>query len=1232
MRQFTHLHVHTNYSILDGQADIKRLIARAKELNMSALAITDHGNMFGAKLFHNEATKAGIKPILGCEAYVAHKSRHIKRDKEDRSGFHVILLAKNIIGYHNLIKMASYAYTQGLYYRPRIDWELLEEYHEGIICSSACLGGHIPQAIMKGDLEEAEKLALRYKSIFGEDFYLEMQLHKSDNIALNERVYKNQVYVNPHILALGKKLDIKCIASNDVHFIKEEDSEAHDHLICLNTGKAKNDPNRMRYTCQEYLKSSDEMYELFGDNPEILDNTMEIANKVEQYSLSHDAFMPNFPLPEEFKIEIVELKQTYKDGLKNTVASLKKEQLREELTKELENIFTEIDNSVNEKEIESIIDSKRWGEKLDFESIYTIARQFLYLKYITYIGATQRYGEVLDEEHSERIAFELETIERMGFPGYFLITWDFIREARELDVSVGPGRGSAAGSVVAYCLKITNIDPIKYNLLFERFLNPERVSMPDVDIDFDEDGREKVMEYVINKYGRKRVAQIITFGTMATKMAIKDVARVQELPLQDSNRLTKLVPAKPGTTFAKAYKEVPELAAEKQSSNELIRNTLRIAEQLEGAVRQTGVHACGVIIGKDDLEKFIPISTSKDADLYVVQYDGKHVEDVGLLKMDFLGLKTLSIIKDTVGNIKLSKGIDLDIDRIPLDDVKTFELYSRGDTTGLFQFESPGMKKYLRELKPNRFEDLIAMNALYRPGPIEYIPNFIARKHGREKIEYDLEDMEEFLQDTYGITVYQEQVMLLSQKLAGFTKGQADTLRKAMGKKMIDVLNKMKGDFLKGAKERGHDEKKCEKIWKDWEAFASYAFNKSHSTCYAYISYQTAYLKAHYPAEFMAGLLSRNMSDIDKVSIFMEECKRMQTPVKGPDVNYSHSRFAVDKDGNIRFGMAAIKGVGTAAVSNIIKERDNKGAYEDVFNFVERVSLQSVNKKTVENLAFSGAFDSLCDFHRSRLAAKDLKDTPFIEQLVRYGNLFQSESQNAQASLFGDSMDDIDIVRPEIPKEEVWSQLETLTKEKELTGIFLSAHPLDTYKVVIQKFCIPITMLSNVDLMKGKPFKVAGMITNISIGTTKKGDQFGRVTVEDFAGSFEFAFFGKDFENFRNFCYNDYQILITGKFIQKWEGADFSPKVDSIVMLRDANETLIKEFTIQVPTQGLTKEVVDKLAFITQQYAGNVKLKINIYDVTTNVYISTTSRTRKVAVTADFIDFLETNNFSYKFN
>ena len=959
MGQFTHLHVHTQYSILDGAAAIKPLLKRAKELGMTALAITDHGNMYGVKEFHDAAEKEGIKPILGCEVYVAGGSRFDKSGKDDR-GDHLILLAKNLEGYHNLSKIVSYAFTEGFYYRPRVDKELLRLYHDGIICCSACLGGELPQAIMRGDMQEARRVVEEFVSIFGEDYYLELQLHQSGIPRIDEQVYENQKKVNAVLLQLAAEYGVKYICSNDVHFIMADDAPAHDRLICLNTGRDLDDPNRMRYTWQEYLKSEEEMAALFPDHPEALATTAEIAGKVEEYSLEHKPLMPNFPIPDDFDVPLDQLKETFRKKIKD------------------EAVLAEIDRCTDS--LDEVV-----GRHPELSDQLTIAKQFRYLEHLTYKGAERRYGTLSDAVR-KRIEYELSTIEWMGFPGYFLIVWDFIRAAREMGVSVGPGRGSAAGSVVAYSLTITNIDPMKYDLLFERFLNPDRISLPDVDVDFDEDGRADVLHYVVEKYGSKRVAQIVTFGTMAPKAAIKDVARVQKLPLSESNRISKLVPEKPGTTFAKAYKEVPELVKEKESDNPLIRDTMKYAEKLEGSVRQTGVHACGVIIGQDDLEKFAPMAIAKDAELNVVQYEGKLVESVGLIKMDFLGLKTLSIIKDALENIESTTGSRPDIDAIPLDDPLTYDLYSRGETTGLFQFESPGMKKHLRNLKPNRFEDLIAMNALYRPGPMEYIPNFIARKHGLEPVTYEIPDMEEYLKDTYGITVYQEQVMLLSQKLAGFTGGEADTLRKAMGKKKRDVLDKMKPKFIEGAKKNGHDPKICEKIWGDWEAFASYAFNKSHSTCYAYVSYQTAYLKAHYPAEFMAALLSRNLSDIKKISFFMDECKRMGLSVLGPDVNHSKIRFSVDEGGNVRFGLAAIKGVGESAVQNIIDTRKEGGPFKSVYDFVERVNLQTVNKKTLENLVLGGAFDAISDLPRSAYLARDEHDGTLLDALVTGGS------------------------------------------------------------------------------------------------------------------------------------------------------------------------------------------------------------------------------------------------------
>jgi len=977
---FCHLHVHTQYSILDGAANIPELLKKAIDDGMKAVAITDHGNMFGVKDFHNEAGKRGIKPILGCEAYIARRSRHIKEDKNLDAFDHVVLLAKNKTGYQNLTSMISLGWTEGFYYKPRIDRELLENYSEGVICLSACLGGEIPQAIMHRSVEEAEKTVLEYKRIFGEDFYLEMQRHQTNDPEMDKLVFDDQVYVNRTLLELGKKHQVRCVASNDVHFVNSDDAEAHDHLICLNTGRDLDDPRRMRYTRQEWFKTRAEMAEIFRDLPEVLQCTVEIANKIEPYELNSSPVMPFYPLPEGFE---------------------------------------------NEDD---------------------------YLKHLTYEGATRRYGQINDEVR-ERIDFELSTIERMGFPGYFLIVQDFISAARNMGVSVGPGRGSAAGSAVAYCLGITDIDPIKYDLLFERFLNPDRISMPDIDIDFDEDGREEVLKWVVEKYGHERVAHIITFGTMATKMAIRDVARIQKLPLPEADRLAKLVPERPGMSFKKAYEEVPDLKAERNSSNPLVATTLRIAERLEGSVRQTGLHACGVIIGRNDLKEHLPVCKSKDSELLVTQFDGHFVEDVGMLKMDFLGLKTLSIIKDALVNIKDSRGIEVDIDHVPMEDATTFELYSRGDTTGLFQFESPGMKKYLRDLKPNRFEDLIAMNALYRPGPMEYIPKFINRKHGTEQIEYDLPEMEEFLKDTYGITVYQEQVMLLSRKLAGFTRGEADSLRKAMGKKIKKMMDELRLKFEEGCQKNGIPKKKIDKIWSDWEAFAQYAFNKSHSTCYAYVSYQTAYLKANYPAEFMAAVLSRNITDIKKIGIFMDECRRMGIEILGPDVNESNVRFTVNDKGNIRFGLGAIKGVGENAVTSIIDERAKNGPFADIYDFVERNDLHQVNKKNLEGLAISGALDCFEGISRSQyIDTVEEEEATFLEQLIKYGNKIQYERDTPQQNLFGETSA-LTISKPEPPDVNVWEDITTCKHEKELLGFYLSSHPLDRYQLEIRSFC-----------------------------------------------------------------------------------------------------------------------------------------------------------------------------------
>ena len=1214
MPEFVHLHVHTQYSILDGAAAIKPLIKRAKALGMNAIAITDHGNMYGVKNFHDTATDAGVKPILGCEVYVV-KNR-FEKDKDEKAGDHLILLAKNLEGYHNLCKMVSYSFTEGFYYKPRIDKQLLEQYHEGLICCSACLGGEVPQAIMHNDMEEAERVVQWFKGVFGDDYYLELQLHPSGDPQKDADVYENQLRVNKALLELAAKFGVKYICSNDVHFILAEDAVAHDHLICLNTGRDLDDPNRMRYTFQEYLKSPEEMAALFPDHPEALATTLEIAAKCEDYKLTHAPLMPNFPPPEDFKIDLAELRESFVKKIEDA------------------ELLARISACASVEELERLVaHDKELSDRL------MVAKQYCYLVDLTYKGAHRRYGEVLDEKVEQRLKYELDTIEWMGFPGYFLIVWDYIRAAREMGVSVGPGRGSAAGSVVAYCLKITNIDPLKYDLLFERFLNPERISLPDVDVDFDEDGRADVLRYCVQKYGQKRVAQIVTFGTMAPKMAIKDVARVQKLALSESDRLSKLVPDKVTpdkkhgeTPFDFVYKESPELAAERESPNQLIRNTLKYAEKLEGSIRQTGVHACGVIIGQDDLENFAPMAIAKDAELNVVEFEGKEVESVGLIKMDFLGLRTLSIIKDAVENVKAVHGVDVAIDDIPLDDAPTYEVFARGDTTGLFQFESPGMKKHLRNLKPNRFEDLIAMNALYRPGPMEYIPNFIARKHGQEPVTYEIADMEEYLSDTYGITVYQEQVMLLSQKLAGFTGGEADTLRKAMGKKKRDVLDKMKPKFINGCKERGHDEKICDKIWGDWEAFASYAFNKSHSTCYAYVAYQTGYLKAHYPSEFMAALLSRNLADIKQLTLYMNECKRMGIRVLGPDINESMRTFSSNKSGDVRFGLGAVKGVGEAAVESIIAERKANGPFKDIYDFVERVNYSLVNRKCLENLAYAGAFDSISDFARCKYFGVDLRDSSgitFIEQLMRYGQRFQTEQNNAQQSLFGGG-EHVDIQRPVLPACADWSQLEKLTKEREMVGLYLSAHPLDDYKIIIDHMCkTQLSELENLDALKGQEIAVAGMVVGVQNLMTKTGKPWGKFKLEDYNGGHEFALFGKDYENFRKYLFPDYFLFVRGRVQAKpYNDKELEFKIISMVQLQEMRDT-IKEMIVQLPIEEVTEAFIHDLTERVRESKGDTLLRLNVYDRGAQVSLRLFSKSHKVSLSQSLVGYLDDNSIHY---
>ena len=1215
MPDFVHLHVHTQYSILDGAAAVKPLLKRAKALGMSALAITDHGNMYGVKNFHDTAAELGIKPILGCEVYVV-KNR-FEKDKDEKAGDHLILLAKNLEGYHNLCKMVSYSFTEGFYYKPRVDKQLLRDYHEGLICCSACLGGELPQAIMRNDMAEAERVVQWFKGVFGEDYYLEMQLHPSGDPQKDADVYENQLRVNEAILGLSAKFGVRYICSNDVHFILAEDAVAHDHLICLNTGRDLDDPNRMRYTFQEYLKSPEEMAALFPDHPEALAATLEIADKVEEYSLEHAPLMPNFPPPADFHMPLEDLRASFVKKIED------------------EELLARIGACTSVEALEALVE----GDK-ELTDRLMVAKQFCYLKDLTYRGAHRRYGDELGERVETRIRYELDTIEWMGFPGYFLIVWDYIRAAREMGVSVGPGRGSAAGSVVAYCLRITNIDPLKYDLLFERFLNPERISLPDVDVDFDEDGRADVLKYCVNKYGQKRVAQIVTFGTMAPKMAIKDVARVQRLALSESDRLSKLVPDKitpdkkhGETPFDFVYKESPELAAERESPNPLIRNTLKYAEKLEGSIRQTGVHACGVIIGQDDLEKFAPMAIAKDADLNVVEFEGKEVESVGLIKMDFLGLRTLSIIKDAVQNVRDVHGVDVAIDDIPLDDAPTYEVFARGDTTGLFQFESPGMKKHLRNLKPNRFEDLIAMNALYRPGPMEYIPNFIARKHGLEPVTYEIAEMEEYLSDTYGITVYQEQVMLLSQKLAGFTGGEADTLRKAMGKKKRDVLDKMKPKFIEGCKQRGHDEKICDKIWSDWEAFASYAFNKSHSTCYAYVAYQTGYLKAHYPSEFMAALLSRNLADIKQITLYMSECKRMGIRVLGPDINESRRNFSSNKAGDVRFGLAAVKGVGEAAVDSIIEERERNGRFKDIYDFMERVNYSVVNRKCLENIAYAGGFDSISGFHRGKFFGADARDgsgIAFIELLTRYGQRFQAEKSNAQQSLFGGG-GEVDIQRPTIPACADWSQLETLTKEREMIGLYLSAHPLDEYAVIIRHMCkTQLSELDNLEAFRGQEIAVAGMVVGVQNLMTKTGKPWGKFTLEDYNGTREFALFGKDYENFRKFLFTDYFLFVRAKVQPRpYNDRELELKILSMVQLQEMRDTMIKEIHVRLAIEEITHDLIRELTEKVRESEGSTLLHLNLYDREAQVGLNFYSKSYRVSLTSGLVSYLDDNDIKY---
>lgn len=1265
MEPFIHLHVHTQYSLLDGQASIDALINKAYADGMRAIAVTDHGNMFGIKEFFNKVNKKNgkvqgtikdlqkelktlsakeertdeenarlaeipgllekakgdlFKPIIGCECYCARNHRLQKTEKEDRSGWHLIVLAKNMTGYKNLIKIVSQSWTEGFYGRPRIDKELLEQHREGLIVCSACLGGEIPQKIMHGNIHAAEEAVLWFKQMFGDDYYLEMQRHETHRADADQTVYKHQVEVNKVLVELAHKHGIKFIATNDVHFVNEEDADAHDRLICLSTGKDLDDPNRMRYTKQEWMKTTAEMNQIFGDIPDALRNTLEIADKVEFYSIDSGPIMPTFNIPEDFGTE---------------------EGYRQKLTEQ--DLFDEFTRDENGNVVLSQADAEAKIKKLGgYDKLYRIKLEADYLAKLTYEGAKPRYGDPLSDEVKERLNFELHIMKTMGFPGYFLIVQDFIRAAREeLGVSVGPGRGSAAGSAVAYCLGITKIDPIKYDLLFERFLNPDRISLPDIDTDFDDDGRGEVLRWVTEKYGAERVAHIITYGTMATKSAIKDVARVEKVPLAESNRLAKLVPDKiPDMKKFKlkdAIEYVPELKEAANGTDPLVRDTLKYAQMLEGNVRNTGVHACGVIIGRYDISDVVPVSTAKDKDtgeeMLVTQYEGSVIEETGLIKMDFLGLKTLSIIKDAIENVRLTTGHDLDIDHISLEDPATYKLYCEGKTTGTFQFESAGMQKYLKELQPSKFEDLIAMNALYRPGPMDYIPSFIARKQGKEEIKYDIPVMERYLKDTYGITVYQEQVMLLSRLLANFTRGESDALRKAMGKKLIEKMNALKTKFLSGGKANGYEEATLNKIWADWEKFASYAFNKSHATCYSWVAYQTAYLKANYPSEYMAAVLSRSLSNIADITKFMDECKAMGIQVLGPDVNESILKFSVDKQKNIRFGMGAIKGVGESAVQNIIEERKKNGPYKDLFDFVERVNLSACNKKNIESLALAGAFDN---FHvqRESFFVDNGKGETFLDVLVRYGNKYQTDKATAANSLFGDE-NFVAIAKPEIPHAERWSDLERLNKEKDLVGIYLSAHPLDEYRIILQYVCnTGMVELNDKETLVGREVLAGGIVTGFREGTTKTGNPFGILKVEDFTGSGEIALFGQDYIEYSKYGKPGMYLLISGKMeARKYNDKIFDFRISSIKLLPNEKDKLIENIRITVPIHDLDVPMINELSTLIKNNPGNSLLYFRVVDGSNNIALNLFSQNVRLKITKELIDYLsESETIDFKIN
>ncbi len=1228
---FVHLHVHTQYSILDGMSDINKLFSRAEELGMSGLAITDHGNMYGVKDFKDVAAKhPSVKPIIGCEIYVTQHYDHRLKDNEHRKYYHLILLAKNYDGYRNLMKIVSTGHIEGMYYKPRVSHEVIEKYHEGLICCSACMAGEVPRGILAGDAQAVDEAIEWHKRVFGDDYYLEVMLHKTQVPGMSQDLYEKQKEYCEAIFSLAAKHGVKVVATNDVHFVRQEDGPAHDRLICITTNALVEDPKRLRYTQQEYLKSEEEMSALFPDHPEVISNTMEVLDKVENYAIDRGHVLPKFQIEQSFLDRIDFYLEKYADIIENG---------KYEVTK---------DHDGNE------ISRTYRGD--DF------CRSVAFLCHLTYEGAKERYGETLTKEQSDRIHFELMTISYMGFPDYFLIVQDFINWGRRNGVSVGPGRGSAAGSCVAYCLHITNLDPIRYDLLFERFLNPERISMPDIDVDFDDEGRYRVIQYVQEHYGADHISHVITFGTLAAKLAVKDVARISNLPLPESNRLTKMIPDKSiivkengedkeyKPTLANSVKYIKELKNEYENGDPLVKEVLNYALQLEGCIRQTGIHPCAMIIGRGNLTDYIPITMGIDKasgqEVWVSQYEGSKIEDVGMLKMDFLGLKTLSIIDRCLALVKKRTGEEIDIEKIPIDDPAVFELYSRGDTKSIFQFESGGMKEWLIKLHPERFEDLIAMNALYRPGPMDYIPDFVAGKNDPSKIKYDLPDMEEYLKETYGVTVYQEQVMRLSQKLAGFSKGKADKLRKAMGKKKKDVLDSLKESFMKGALANGYPQETLEKIWKDWEAFAKYAFNKSHATCYAWVSYQTAWLKAHYPSEFQASNLTQNTANMEELKEIMADCRKSGIKVLSPDVNESEAQFSVNRQGDVRFGLSGLKGFGDNVVEAIIKERETNGIFADFYDFVERMSAV-LNRRSLETLVYAGAMDSF-GLKRQQYFVAGKSGELFIDELMRYATLYRDDELDSSSSLFGD-VEELKPARPEAPLfvgEE--DTLAILQKEKEYVGMYLSAHPLDRYRFEIENFAsCRLSSLNSVieeceSQHKTRRVSLAGIVTDTKTVTTKSGSPGARVVIEDFDGNYEFALFGKDYQAFMPFMQPHTQLFIDGSVEEKYfikpeeraagKTSPYAFKFKEVTLLGNVSDDKVSEFVLHIDSSRLDQNFRRQLVKLLKESKGKIPLIVDLTDSASGYRIEFRSRKFSVSVGQALIDAVNRLQIAYSFN